>query len=117
MKFPETLKHLMEERELKQADLCRMTGIPSSLMSNYIKGAKFPSLSNSIALARALNVSIDALAGLSDLEKSAPISEGGPSDDELIKLWNMLSPEEILRMRDFAQGLIASRKNPSSHQA
>ena len=116
MKFPDTLKHFMAEKELKQADLSRMTGIPTSLMSNYIKGTKFPSLTNSISLAKALNVSIDALAGLDEDKKSAHISADGPSDEDLIRLWKSLSPEEILRMRDFVQGLIASRKKPFSPQ-
>lgn len=70
MEFPDTLKHLMDSQNLKQADLCRMTGIPTSLMSNYMKGLKFPSLTNSIALSKALNVSIDALAGVDKKKKS-----------------------------------------------
>lgn len=49
-----------------------MTGIPTSLMSNYMKGQKFPSLTNSIALARALNVSIDDLAGIQSEPSALP---------------------------------------------
>lgn len=70
MEFPDTLKRFMDDQNLKQADLCRVTGIPTSLMSNYMKGLKFPSLTNSIALSKALNVSIDALAGV-DIKKDA----------------------------------------------
>lgn len=59
------LAELLEEKGMKQADLSRITGIPTSLISNYLKGIKSPSLSNAVALASALNVTVDDLAGLS----------------------------------------------------
>lgn len=59
------LSELLEEKGMKQADLSRITGIPTSLISNYLNGIKSPSLSNAVALATALNVTVDDLAGLS----------------------------------------------------
>lgn len=60
------LSKLLEEKGMKQAELSRITGIPTSLISNYMKGIKSPSLSNAVALASALNVTVDDLAGLYD---------------------------------------------------
>ena len=40
MGFNENLKLLLLEKNMKQADLCRMTGIQTSLMSEYINGRK-----------------------------------------------------------------------------
>lgn len=62
------LSELLEEKGMKQADLSRITGIPTSLISNYLKGVKSPSLSNAVVLASALNVTVDDLAGLSSDE-------------------------------------------------
>ena len=42
MGFNENLKLLLLEKNMKQADLCRMTGIQTSLMSEYINGRKSP---------------------------------------------------------------------------
>ncbi len=63
MDFGESLGRLLRERGLKQSDLCRMSGIPSSAMSNYIAGKKVPTLTNAIAIADALAISLDELAG------------------------------------------------------
>ena len=48
---------------MKQADLCRMTGIQTSLMSDYLGGKKSPTIGNAILIADALNISLDTLVG------------------------------------------------------
>jgi transcriptional regulator with XRE-family HTH domain len=63
MEFKEILRIIMAEKDLTQADLCRMTNIPTSLMSNYIKGSKSPALSNAKLIADALSISLDVLSG------------------------------------------------------
>lgn len=78
------LSELLEEKGMKQADLSRITGIPTSLISNYLKGVKSPSLSNAVTLASALNVTVDELAGLSN-EDAPPSSKGKGFIGERIK--------------------------------
>lgn len=63
MEFNESLQRILSSRDMKQADLCRMSGIESSLMSNYVSGRKIPTLTNAIAMADALQISLDELAG------------------------------------------------------
>lgn len=63
MEFSENLKLLLFEKEMKQADLCHLTGIPSSLMSEYINGRKSPAMGNAIRIADAFGISLDVLAG------------------------------------------------------
>jgi transcriptional regulator with XRE-family HTH domain len=53
------IESLLEQHGLKQADLCRMTGIETSLMSNYIKGKSSPKLSNAITISKAFGMSLD----------------------------------------------------------
>ena len=61
MSFNDNLKLLLKDRNLKQADLCRMTGIQTSLMSDYLAGKKSPTIKNAIFIADALNISLDTL--------------------------------------------------------
>ena len=61
--FPNKIKELNALRGLKQADLCRMTGISTALMSRYITEKTSPSLENAVAIADALNVTLDTLVG------------------------------------------------------
>lgn len=63
MEMHEALAKILRYRNLKQADLCRMSGIDSGLMSNYLSGKRSPTLSNAIAMADALQISLDELAG------------------------------------------------------
>ena len=42
MKFKNSLAEILAEQNLKQADLCRMTGISTALMSNYMTGKASP---------------------------------------------------------------------------
>lgn len=74
MGFNENLKQLLKERQMKQADLCRMTGIQTSLMSDYLGGKKSPTIGNAILIADALNISLDTLVGKNTLpeEKEVP---------------------------------------------
>lgn len=63
MEFHDSLSRIAASRGLTQADLCRMSGIPTSLMSNYFNGKRSPTLTNAIAMADALQISLDELAG------------------------------------------------------
>lgn len=57
------LKHILSVRNLRQSDLCSMTGIPKSAMSQYIKGNFEPKQDRVELLAKALNVSEAWLMG------------------------------------------------------
>lgn len=65
MGFSESLNRLLQEKGIRKAQLSRMTGISDSNISDYASGKKVPSLTNAIAMADALAVSLDELAGRS----------------------------------------------------
>lgn len=50
-------------RDMTQADLCRMTGIPKSAMSQYCNGGLVPRQDRTFLIASALNVSEAWLMG------------------------------------------------------
>ncbi len=62
--FVSRLKMHMKERDVKQIDICRETGIPTSLMSNYLTDKKSPGLPNAIAIAGYFGMGLDDFLGI-----------------------------------------------------
>lgn len=63
MEFKNRITELLKEKGMTQADVCKITGLPSSLLSNYATGKASPSLERAILIADALNVTLDELVG------------------------------------------------------
>ncbi|MCQ4638352.1 helix-turn-helix domain-containing protein [Anaerovorax odorimutans] len=61
--FSKRLKAVIEERAIRQSELCEKTGIGKSAMSQYLSGAFKPKQQNLYKLARALEVSEAWLMG------------------------------------------------------
>lgn len=59
----ERIKAALIMRDMTQADLCRLTGIPKSAMSQYCNGSLVPRQNRTHAIAQALNVSEAWLMG------------------------------------------------------
>jgi len=59
--FALKLNEMMLERKITQADLCRLTGLASSMISHYCTGQRVPSIVTVIEIAKALNTTIDHL--------------------------------------------------------
>lgn len=82
------------------------------MVSKWESGRQVPEMYTIKCISELCSVSTDYLCGKE--ERPTPVSESGPSDKELISLWSSLTPEEILRVKDFALGLKAARKEPPS---
>lgn len=63
MLFKTRLGEILAEQNLKQADLCRMTGLSTALVSKYMTGKASPSLDNAQSIASALGITLDYLVG------------------------------------------------------
>ena len=60
----ERIQHVMDERDVTQADLARMTGMTTSNIAYIVNGkTKDPRLSSVMLIAEALDVSLNYLAG------------------------------------------------------
>lgn len=110
MGFQENLRQLLNDVQLKQADLCRMTGIQTSLMSDYLGGKKSPTIGNAILIADALHISLDTLVG------KEPVSgyTKSPEDKltlELIQIIQTMSKNEKKFLLDVAKAF-QSRISP-----
>lgn len=72
MAFQDKLKELMTEKSMKAVDLARATGLSEAAISDYLKGKKEPRGRQSIAIAKALDVSLDTLWETGFQEKGFP---------------------------------------------
>ncbi len=120
MLFGERLKETMQAKGLKQADLCRLTGLKSGAIAQYItKPDRDPRLSTVIKIADALDVSIDYMAGLTD-------NPSGMTDEELAQLkidaearallrgFELLPPEGKTAIQDQVDFQLSKSKSKSS---
>ena len=104
MGFNENLKLLLLEKNMKQADLCRMTGIQTSLMSEYINGRKSPTIGNAILIADALNISLDDLVGRK-WNTCRDQKKPGEYTDELSETLNKFTEKECIFVMDVIKAL------------
>lgn len=92
----ERIRVALAVRDIKQADLCRMTGIKKSAMSQYCSGAITPRQDATDDIARALGVSIPWLMGYDvPMEPdAATASELTPAEAELLEIFRSLQEQE-----------------------
>jgi transcriptional regulator with XRE-family HTH domain len=64
--FPERLRASRKLREVEQAELARLSGLPPTSISHFESGTRKPSFDNLRRLSQALNVSADYLLGRTD---------------------------------------------------
>ena len=72
------IKHALYVRGMKQADLCRLTNIPKSALSQYLSGAYEPKQDRIYLISKVLNVSEAWLMGL-----DVPMQQHSPEELQL----------------------------------
>ena len=95
-KFIERLNSILQNRNLSQADLSKMTGIRSSSISDWLNGKYEPKQDKISIIAEALNVSPVWLIGYDDTSSNQ--SEGYYVDPETAEYAEMLRTRPEMRM-------------------
>lgn len=85
----ERIKKALYIKGMKQSDLCRLTQIPKSALSQYISGAFEPKQDRIYLMAQALNVSEAWLMGL-DVPMERQVKKASPTEAELSEGEKML---------------------------
>ena len=85
----ERIKKALYIKGMKQSDLCRLTKIPKSALSQYISGAFEPKQDRIYLMAQALNVSEAWLMGL-DVPMERQVKKVSPSESNLSEGEKML---------------------------
>ena len=111
------VNRLIEERKKKrysQKYVAISVGVAPSIVSRWESGIKVPSRESLAKLADLYGVTIDYLMGRGDsIEK--PAADDNRLDEDLFRLIRRMDQKEQLRLKDFAEGLIASRAEEPSH--
>ncbi len=105
--FSDRLRLVMNERGMTQAELCALTGIPKSAMTQYIHASFRPKQNRTDLLCRALNVSPAWIMGLTDTRSAYGVitTELTVDEDRLVRAYRE-HPElrsEFLRVVDMTQ--------------
>ena len=103
-------------RGLKQAELCNLTGIPKSAMSQYIKGSFEPKQDRVYLLARALKVNEAWLMGYDvPMEKETATYDGNGLGDSKKKLLDFAmscteeQAERVLKMMLMVESILGKK--------
>lgn len=114
--FRNNLRRIMAARGITTVELAKKSGVHYVQVNGYLKAAakgKFPSLRNLIALARALNCSLEELTGLENLkgverdaETTQPVGKAREVADAFDKL-----PEGDIRRQLIEQILLGLKKD------
>lgn len=108
MNFADSLNKILDSRGLKQADLCRMSGLPTAMVSNYCNGKKIPTLTSAIAMADALQISLDELSGCEPPKRDL--------EQELLNHFRELNEEGQEVAVNTVSGLKLAYKKRNQHQ-
>lgn len=77
--FPIRLRQVMDEADLKQADLARLTNLQTSVLSQYVNGIKYPKIDRIEMMAAKLGVSADWLRGMDvPMRQAKAVPEDAP---------------------------------------
>lgn len=107
-KLHERIKNLCEERNMKIANMCRATNIPTGTLSD-LKSGRTKSLSavNLSKIANYFDVSVDYLLGNTDIKKEPAAVSG----DKLIPGYDDLSEDNKAKAREYIALLLNSQCN------
>lgn len=101
----ERLQALMELRNISQNMLALRSGVKQTTISGIINGSA-PRLDTAAALADALGVSLDWLAGRQVKDSGATLT---PQEERLLQVFRQFDPEEQALALDLIQTLAKSR--------
>lgn len=107
MKFAENMKARRKELKLSQISLSFRSGVPQQTISAVERGDRVPNSETMMLIANGLKCSVDYLLYGEEKEKPADIDG---LDDELVSLLVGLPDRDVQRVKDFVQGIKASRE-------
>lgn len=88
MNFGDTLRNLIEERNITQKELAKHLNIAPSTLGSYVQNARTPDFSTLKSLAKYFEVSIDYLLDYS-LDRTATVNE-----KEMLRIFRSLTKEQ-----------------------
>ena len=94
--FNERLKQAMNLKNISQSELCELTGIPKSAMSQYVSGAFTPKQERTYLISKALNVNEAWLLGYDGVPMDKEVS-----NDNLVSLMQQYDNIKPITLKRF----------------
>lgn len=99
------LKELREEHHLKQEGLALKLNVSQSSISAYEIGERTPDLATLIAIAKLFYVSLDYLAGLSNVKQILQSSDLTAEEIDHLRRYSQLSKSDQEKVKSYIDGL------------
>ena len=107
MQLSDKIKKIRKERKISQEQLAARCGVSQSAISAIERGDKNPTIDTLEMIAKGLRIKTSDL--LSDETEKKPADDLSGLDEELITLLVNLPDLDVQRVKDFVQGMKASR--------
>lgn len=112
-------KRLIQIRKAKgftQVELGKMIGVSQRIIHHYENKAEYPPAQKLIEIARALNMSIDELLGLSDNDNNAIYQDIKPGLAKKLRLASNLPSHDLKALTTFIDALILKQQVKDENQ-
>lgn len=104
------IKKLREQRWLNQAGLALELNVSQSTISKYESGKRVPDLGILISMANFFHVSLDYLAGLTEVKQQIKKSDLSADELDYLYVYRQLSNIEQEKVKAYMQGLQSTDK-------
>ena len=111
--FDTRLTAKLEELHMTQADLCRLTGLASSMISHYCTGQRIPSVPTAAKIAKALNTNVGAIIVAEEEASYTTKTTNDEKSDKaqmLIRKFRALNEEGRKKVLTYTDDLLSSGK-------
>lgn len=106
------IREALKLRDMTQADLCRVTGIPKSAMSQYCNGGLVPRQDRTYLIANALRVAVPWLMGF-NVSMESEITPASMEEDgrigEFVGLFSQLTAEQQALIIAQIKGILSAQ--------
>lgn len=106
MAYYKRIRELREDNDKTQREIAEYLGTPYQYYSVYEKGGSEISFERAIALAKYYNVSLDYIAGLTDVKHNSFVNSVPENQQTLIRQLNSLSPKERKQLSGLLKAMI-----------
>lgn len=106
MAYYRRIRELREDNDKTQREIAEYLGTPYQYYSVYEKGGSEISFERAIALAKYYNVSLDYIAGLTDVKQNSSVNSVPENQQKLIRQLNSLSSKEREQLSGLLEAMI-----------
>jgi len=106
MAYYRRIRELREDSDKTQREIAEYLGTPYQYYAVYEKGGSEISFERAIALAKYYNVSLDYIAGLTNVKQNSSVNSVPENEKALIKQLNSLSPKEREQLSGLLEAMI-----------